>query len=490
MGSHEGSQTDVSSTKEKLDVLDKEQQPPVPATGDYKSQFAHIDEAKLVRKIDWRIIPVLVVLYVLAFLDRINIGNAAVLGLPKDLHLVGNQLNAALVVFFVPYVLFEIPSNFLLKSMKPHIWLPLCLFGFGLVTITEGLTKNFSGIVTARFFLGLFETGMFPGCYYLISMWYKRSESQKRYTFFFSSTSLAGAFGGLIATGLGKMSGDRGMLGWRWVFIIEGVITCVCAIAMFWLIPDFPEEAKWLSEEEKAFIRARLYEDVGPSHIGDRISWKRTKEVLKDVKVIVAGFMYFGVIVPAYSVALFTPTIIQGLGHSPITTQLLSVPIYACAFVVSMIVAFASDYFKHRFAFIVGGLVVSISGLVILFVVHNRPNVEYGAIFLVASGLFCAMPIILCWFNMNVRGHVNRAISLGYQVGFGNIGGIISSFSFLAKDAPRYTRGYSICTGFICLAIFSSTAYFFVVVSENRKKERQAENSDPDDASSTYRLLL
>ena len=165
-------------------------------------------------------IPVLSILYLLAFLDRTNIANAAVFGLQKDLGLTGTQYNTALTIFFVPYILFEIPSNIILKRLKPHVWLSLCMFGFGLVTICQGLVQNWSGLLATRFFLGLTETGMFPGSFYLIGMWYKRSEAQKRYSFFFGSTSLAGAFGGLLASAIGKMNGMRGYLGWRWIFIL------------------------------------------------------------------------------------------------------------------------------------------------------------------------------------------------------------------------------------------------------------------------------
>jgi MFS family permease len=170
--------------------------------------------------------------------NSVNIANANVFGLSKELNLLGNKYNTALVIFFVPYVLFEIPSNVLLKKFKPNVWLSACMFLFGLTTICQGLVKNYSGLLATRFFLGLFETGMFPGCelslydhvcldltsiagFYLIGMWYRRHESQRRYSFFFSSTTLAGAFGGLLASAIGKMDGMRGYAGWRWIFVSD-----------------------------------------------------------------------------------------------------------------------------------------------------------------------------------------------------------------------------------------------------------------------------
>lgn len=115
-------------------------------------------------------------------------------------------------------------------------------------------------------------------------MWYKRSEAQKRFSFFFSSTTLAGAFGGLLAYGLGQMDGLRGYSGWRWVFIIEGVLTCVVAIGCFFVVPDFPEDAKWLTEEERAFLRDKLAKDVGKSAADASMTWRDIAAVFKDCR--------------------------------------------------------------------------------------------------------------------------------------------------------------------------------------------------------------
>ena len=181
-------------------------------------------DRKLTAKIDLRVVPVLTILYLLAFLDRVNINNAQSFRLSQDLKLQRTQFNTALVIFFVPYVIFEIPANLLLKRFKPHVWLSGCMFFFGLITICQGLVQSYSGLLATRFFLGLAETGMFPGCFYLIGMWYRREQAQKRFSFFFGSASLAGAFGGLLASAIGKMDGIRGYHGWRWIFILEGVL--------------------------------------------------------------------------------------------------------------------------------------------------------------------------------------------------------------------------------------------------------------------------
>lgn len=459
---------------------------------------AHTTQRKLVTQIDLRVIPVLSILYLLAFLDRTNIANASVYGLQADLNLKSHEYNNCLTIFFVPYILFEIPSNILLKKLKPHVWLSACMFLFGVVTICQGLVHSYSGLLATRFFLGVAETGMFPGSFYLIGMWYKRSEAQRRFSFFFGSTSLAGAFGGLLASAIGKMDRMRGYLGWRWIFILEGVLTCVVSFLFFFIIPSFPEDAKWLGEEERAYVKARLRKDQGRNAAERAIGVKDVINVFKDFKIFVGGFMYFGLIVPAYGYAFFAPGIIRSYGYSQIGTQLHSVPPWACAFVFAMIIAFFSDKTKHRFAFTLIPIFVAISGFAILLMVHNRPHTQYAALFLVAMGSYSAMPVIVCWFNMNLGGHHRRAVGTAWQIGFGNIGGIIATFAFLPQDAPRYKTGYTICISFVSLSALSCIVYFVSVFIQNRNRDRnptdqrltEYEKTEMGDLSPDYRYLL
>nr|OQO15450.1 hypothetical protein B0A51_16239 [Rachicladosporium sp. CCFEE 5018] len=474
-----------------------------PPTGDVDSDL-HVacpsttTDSKMTRRIDIRLIPVLCILYLLAFLDRVNIGNANVYGLSKELGLKNVEYNTALVIFFVPYILFEIPSNLLLKKFKPHIWLAANMFMFGLVTVLQGLVKSYSGLLATRFFLGVFETGMFPGCFYLIGMYYRRAEAQKRFSFFFSSTTLAGAFGGLLAAAIGKMDGAANYAGWRWIFILEGALTVIVACIFFFVIPDFPEEAKWLTSEEKTYVVARLRADQGRSARERPITGKDILGVLSDYKVIVAGFMYFGLIVPAYGYAYFAPTIIKTFGYSPIQTQLHSVPPWAVAFAWAMFLATMSDAARHRWAFAVASILIGIAGFAILLAVHDNRSVQYAALFLVTMGTYSAMPITICWFNQNLGGHHRRSVGSAWQIGFGNIGGIIAVFAFLPGDSPKYVKGYAICIAFIILAIMACMVYGFACWSANKTRNKMTNSLDLTedqkmelgDMSPDYRYLL
>ncbi|KAL2814624.1 putative MFS transporter [Aspergillus granulosus] len=407
-------------------------------------------ERKLMAKVDWHVVPFLCIMYLLAFLDRVNISNAKVLGLAEDLDIVeGTKYNTALTIFFVPYILFEIPSNILLKKLKPHVWLSMWMF----------------------------ETGMFPGCFYLLGMWYKRSEAQKRFSFFFSSTTLAGAFGGLLASGLGKMHGLANLAGWRWVFIIEGILTCVVAVALFFLLPDFPEEAKWLTEEERAYMRAKLAQDSG--HAGSDASMG-----LHDVLDVFKDYLHWRPHV------LWTDR--DGLRicllcaeYHPVVwirTLLYSIPPWAAAFGFSMVVAYLSDKLQNRLAFTIIPMLISMAGLGILLNVHGKDNtdVQYGALFLVTSGCYSAMPVVVCWFAMNLGGHRRRSVGTAWQVGFGNIGGIIATYSFLEKDKVNHYRpGFSIGVSFLAFSCACCLVYFLAIWHQNRHRERIMASGDP-----------
>jgi MFS family permease len=131
-----------------------------------------------------------------------------------------------------------------------------------------------------------------------------------------------------------------------------------------------------------------------------------------------------------------------------------------------------SDRFKHRYIFVLTSLVIALTGFSILIAVHDRTHLEYAAIFLATMGIYSAMPVVLCWFNTNLGGHLRRSVGTAWQIGFGNIGGIIAAFSFLSKDAPKYTSGFGICLGFICLSAVANTVYFSALIAENKKRDR------------------
>ncbi|KAI0905023.1 putative allantoate permease [Ustulina deusta] len=423
--------------------------------------------AALMRRVDLRVLPMLFLIYVVAFLDRANISNALTLSLPQELHLTAEQPNIALAVFFIPYILFEIPSNVLMKRFTPRTWLSLCILGFGVVEIAQGFVKSYRGLLAARFFLGVFEAGIFPGSFYLISFWYKPEESQKRFAGYFCSVILASAFGGLLASAIAGLDGVRGMSNWRWIFILEGIVTILVGFAAFFFVADFPSDATWLSEAEKRFVLSKSQKhEIGSE---ERITRRDLAVFFKDPKNYFGAIMYFSVVVPVYSFAYFIPTIIKTLGFSVVQTQLHSVPPFAAALGLCILVAYLSDRTNLRLPYVLFSGVLTIAGLGILITTHGNFSAQYGGIFLVCLGAFTAAPIVICWYLMNLQGHKERSIGSGWMISFGNTGGILAPFTFLSSTAPYYRPGYSVCAAVAALGIVASICYAFLVRRERAK---------------------
>ncbi|KAE8831290.1 hypothetical protein PTNB73_09170 [Pyrenophora teres f. teres] len=373
-----------------------------------------VAEKKLLHKCDLHVLPPLFLLFLLAFLDRVNIGNAKIQGLTEDLEMIGPnayRYNIALFIFFVPYVLFEVPSNLVLKKLKPSTWLSLIMTLWGLSTIGMGLITNFEGLVAMRVLLGFFEAGLFPGCVYLISMYYKRYELQWRLTLFFSASIIAGAFGGLLAFAITKMDGVAGYRAYRWIFIIEGIVTVVAGIITKFWVPDWPEDARFLNEEERALLLARLSADTGDA-VMDRFDKRAAKRIFADPKIYLGTLAYFGIVNTGYAGAFFTPTIIKDLGYTSAAAQVRSIPIFVVATVTTLVTAWLTDRLRHRYLFCMFGLVVASIGYIMLLLQENlSAGVKYFALFLIIPGGFITQPVVLAWMSNLVSGHYKRSVA-------------------------------------------------------------------------------
>lgn len=185
------------------------------------------------------------------------------------------------MVFLVAYAVFEVPSNYLLKKLSPSKWISFLMFCWGIMTISLGFTHSFASVTAIRFILGMFEAGLFPGLVYYLTFWYRTDERSIRVAFILASATLAGAFGGAIAYGVGHMNDVQVMSAWRWLFILEGIPSCASSILVWFFLPDYPETVKWLSGEEKERAVERL-KDQGSHGLESGLTWAQAKETLTD----------------------------------------------------------------------------------------------------------------------------------------------------------------------------------------------------------------
>ncbi|CAI5759944.1 unnamed protein product [Candida verbasci] len=439
------------------------------------AQEMGIDQKKLMWKIDLWVVPPFCLLYFLSFLDRVNISNANVYGLSSELNLTGTQYNTALVVFFVPYIFFEVLANYAIKFIKPHIWLSALVFSFGVVSIGMGFVTNFGGLVACRFLIGVTESSTFPSIFYLLSTYYSKAESQRRVSGFFSCTALAGAASGAIAYKINELDGRYGLSSWQWIFIVEGAVSSGCAIILFFLIADFPEESRFLNDNEKHFLKRKLEILSGVSSAFEiKNTLSDVGKCFKDWMIWLPALTYFGLIIPSYGYAYFAATIINEMGYTAVAAQQHSVYPWVCAFGVINIVAFASDKCRKRIPFFLGCCIFALVGLAMILGASDNPKIRYGGCFLTASSLYTAMPLIVGHASLNQGSHIRKSVGTAWQIGFGNIGGIIACYIFLAKDSPVYKPGLATSLASVCFAIICSIGYVFNCYRLNKAKQTEA----------------
>jgi sugar phosphate permease len=434
-------------------------------------QFTAAQTKKLLRRCDKYLLPFLALLYLLSFLDRTNIGNAKLANLEVDLKMTGKwDYNIAVSVFFPFYVAAEIPSNLAMKRFRPSIWIPSIMVAWAIMTILLGVVHNFAGLIAVRCALGIAEGGLFPGITYYITLWYRRHECGFRMAIFFSAATAAGAFGGLLARGIMEMSGVGGKGGWAWIFILEGLLTLIVALAAYKVMYDYPATAKFLSAEEKQEIVLRLEHDR--SGLSDAFDLKYMKHAFADWKIWVHMFITIGIYTPLYSISIFLPSIVKGMGYTNETAQLMTVPPYVAGCICCISCGYFADKMGKRGIFMIGNCLLAMLGFAILTGVRVE-GVKYMACFFIVMGVYSNVPQGVAWNGNNIGGSVKRGVGIAMHVGFGNLGGAIAGFIYRASDAPHYVSGHAILLGTETMSCILAICMHLYLRRENARRDRE-----------------
>ncbi|KAF8884550.1 MFS general substrate transporter [Gymnopilus junonius] len=432
------------------------------------------EERKLWRKVDLRLMPILSLMYLLSFMDRgallAILGNAKLQGLATQLDLTGNRYNIALTMYFIPYCLFECPANLVLKQFHPSRWLPGITIAWGIVMTLMGLVKNYPQLVGVRVCLGVAEAGLFPGVVYYLSLWYPRHKLQVRIGLFFGAASLAGAFSGLLAFAISFMSGTRGLLGWSWIFILEGIATVIVGILAAFILVDFPSTAKFLTPEERAYIVHKKKYDNSSVGEEEHFEMRHLWAAMTDWQVWLQILIYMSIIGPLYGITLFLPTIIKSFGHTAAISQLLTVPPYVVATMILYAFAYYSDKIKMRSPFIILGLTFCLIGFSInISDVSN--GVKYFGTFFVVAGSYAAFPGVVAWLGNNLAGQYKRGIGMAMQIGIGNFSGAIASNIYRSQDAPRFLVGHGCELMFVGIGFVTVPIAVLAYIHINNKRD-------------------
>ncbi|KAJ4366345.1 hypothetical protein N0V83_007981 [Neocucurbitaria cava] len=428
---------------------------------EYECEFAPQEQRKIIHRIDRRLVLTVGVLYCISLMDRTNLSAASIAGMTVELQL--NKLQGTIshysvitIVFFATYVVFQPPATVIVRYLGPRTFLSVIVVAWGAVMIGMGFAKNYGALAALRVLLGILEAGFFPSCVYLLSTWYTRYDVGKRYSVFYVLGSLASACAGILAYGLMQLKGRQGLNGWRWIFIIEGALTCFLGICAYWALVDFPDKAhkswKFLSEREARFIINRVDRDRGDAR-PEPWSVANFLRGGADIKVWGFAMIFFNTTSVTYALAYFLPIILtENMGFSIGASQCLVAPPYALAAIVMFATGWAGDKYHLRGPIIIFNMILCLIGLPIMGF-HSNPNVRYFGVFLTTAGANSNVPATMSYQANNIRGQWKRAFCSAILVGMGGVGGIAGGLIFRVQDKPGYRPGLYACIACCLLTI-------------------------------------
>ncbi|KXT10403.1 hypothetical protein AC579_7846 [Pseudocercospora musae] len=432
-------------------------------------------EKKLRRKIDSLIMPLVVLVYLMNYIDRNNYAAAKLQGLIEDLSLTSSQYQTGLSILFVGYVLMQVPSNLLLNFCgRPSWYLGFFIIAWGLVSTVTSQVKSFGGIVACRFILGLVEAPFFPGVLFYLSKWYTKKELNLRMSIFYSGSLISGAFGSLIAAGiLSGLEGARGMDSWQWLYIIEGTITIFVGFIVIFVLPDFPHTWKLLTDEERHVANRRMALDARQADLdtpGGMSQIQGLKAAFTDPKTYILALAYHG-ITGAAGFQNFYPSLTQTLGYSRIISLLLVAPPYIFITIYSLAHGLASDKVGNRFWFYVYPVPIVITGALV-FMFTNGFGPRYFSLFLL-NFIFVMNGTIYAWIaNAIPRPPAKRAAALAFMNSVGNMASIWTPFTYSDADAPHYREAMGINIGLVSVAAICGVIMRFYLQYQNRQLDR------------------
>ena len=316
---------------------------------------------------------------------------------------------------------------------------------------------------------------MMPGIAYYLSRWYRRSELAFRLSLYIVMAPLAGAFGGLLASGILKLSHFGGLHSWRMIFAIEGIITCGLSVISFFTLTDRPATARWLSQEEKDLAIARVKsERIGTTEVLDGIDMAKIKRGIFSPVTIATAFIFLLNNITVQGLAFFAPTIVSTIypKKTVIFQQLHTVPPYVVGGFFVVFFNFLSWKTDKRNIYITLSTPLTMIGY-IMFLTSENPHVRYGATFLIAAGAYAYGALCNAQVAANVLSDTARSAAIGTNVMFGNTGGLISTWSFLPFDGPNYHIGNGLNLATSSTIFILSILLWFWMRSNNKKREKK-----------------
>ncbi|KAL4921862.1 major facilitator superfamily domain-containing protein [Aspergillus aurantiobrunneus] len=448
--------TTVKRTGKDVDIVDEEISRETALT----ALTVH-EERRLIRRIDWRLVPLLCMLYLMKKIDENNATNARIINKGTDRNILtqlgisSDQFGMITVLYTVPYILAEIPSNLILK-VRPS----------GIVTACTAAVKNLAGLYTVRCMLGLTEAGMFPAIILQLTYWYGLMKSRSD-----SVGNVAGIIGGVLAYAFHGISGAGNVSGWQWLFIVEGAVTIVLAVVVLFCIPDFPATTKWLSPTERAFLQARLPQNS--PRATENFVFKEVIKTFCGLRLWLFTFSWACMTSGSSGVKFYQPTIIANMGFSDIATaQILNIPMSVLTIIFIIIGGYTSSLASIPLPlFPITCTVVIIACYSVLVAYPNDIGV-YIAMMISNAVSVTWFPMMWSWRSQTVNGATGSAFAVAFVNSYRQVGDAVGPQIFQDKYEPRYQLPLGLAMGLVALWGVTNSYTWWVTRQTERDTRR------------------
>ncbi|KOS47689.1 hypothetical protein ACN38_g1366 [Penicillium nordicum] len=437
-------------------------------------------EKKLIRKIDWHLMPILITSYGLQYLDKTSLAYSAILGLREDLNLVGQQYSWTSSIFYIGYLVASYPVSLGFVRFPLGKYLSVLIFLWGVILSLHAVTNNYASLMALRALLGVFESAISPGFSLITGMWYTPREHVSRHSIWFAGNAIASIIGSLIAYAL--LSYEGSLPQWKLLFLLFGLITVAWSIVTFFYLPDSPETASFLSASERKFAALRPYKFQRTTQTK---SWdgRQFMESLKDIKSWWFFLFSFVICVPNGGTTSFNTLIINGFGYDKFQTILMGLPASAFQLVTVLLSAVLSSTIrKSRLLNLVSIFLMAMAGILMVKLLPSSDKLPRLAGFWLVMAVSPAFPLMLSLAASNIAGFTKKStvmamIFLGYCAG--NLAG--PQF-FIAEEAPNYHTAYT--TILVCYAVTIGLVIvfrFYLMWENARRDKEQGVKIDPEE---------
>ncbi|KAL3448932.1 major facilitator superfamily domain-containing protein [Aspergillus insuetus] len=409
-------------------------------------------EARIRRKTDLRLCSIAGILAGLNLLDSGILASASVTTLNHDLDLQGQRYSVSIFIFTVSSIVFQLPSTIGIRVFGPRLWLSAITICFGLITLCTAFVQTWRQLIVVRVLLGIAMSGIYPGLTYLVSTWYTRREQQLRFALLQSSEVAVLATGYIVNYGLNQLHGRAGLEGWRWMYLVQGIVSCVIGVLTYWWMVDFPENARksfhFLTEAEAKIAAQRIQADRGDV-ILDSFSWRKILINFADPKLYGLACMYFLLNLVSTALNYFLPQIlVSGMGFSANESILLSTPPYYYAILPVLITSYLGDTYRVRGPLITFNALCLIAG----FLMFGLPSstsvpVRYIGTFFATGAYVSNWAALNAYMANNVVGQWKRATTAAAVAACNGLGSIAGSYIVRQQEAPKYTTAVWVSIG-------------------------------------------